>query len=37
VHGETGKVGFVAVIAKSDNEGSNRKVVVVMYCQRNGE
>jgi hypothetical protein len=37
VHGETGKVGFAVVIAKSGNVGSNKKVVVVMYCQRNGE
>jgi hypothetical protein len=36
VCGEAKKLGFVVVVAKSDNGGNKRKYYVVMGCQRGG-
>ncbi|KAK2390675.1 hypothetical protein QL285_064195 [Trifolium repens] len=34
--GETKKLGFVVVTAKSDNGANNRKPYIIMGCQRGG-
>jgi hypothetical protein len=36
VCGEAHKLGFVAVVVKSNNGENNRKTFVVMVCQRGG-